>query len=164
MINRKRGFRIRRKLAKVFHWMTRRQMRSPTRRSLSSPGSKILRLGTYLSRGAQRLCSFRSRGRGYVRVGHEKPVRHDVPKGHLAVYVGQSGDSMCRVMVPVIYFNHPLFGELLREAEKVHGYNHPGGITLPCGISELERIQKRIAESGRYRHLDRHKVDQYRIS
>lgn len=136
---------------KVFHWMTRPRVKShnqnPSRRSIS----KVLRLGKFISGGAKRLCSFRSTGaRGYVRVGQENTAAGiDVPKGFLAVYVGRSTDDTCRVMVPVIYFNHPLFGELLREAETVHGYDHPGGITLPCGISEFESIQTRIASGGR---------------
>jgi hypothetical protein len=35
-------------------------------------------------------------------------------------------------LVPVIYFNHPLFGELLREAEEEFRHQHQGGITIPC--------------------------------
>lgn len=68
-----------------------------------------------------------------------------VPKGHMAVYVGQNDGDFSRVFVPVIYFNHPLFGELLREAEEEYGYNHPGGITIPCRIAEFERVKTRIA-------------------
>lgn len=44
-----------------------------------------------------------------------------VLKGHLAVYVGQQDSGFHRVLVPVIYFNHPLFDELLREAEEEFG-------------------------------------------
>ncbi|KAK4795890.1 hypothetical protein SAY86_028216 [Trapa natans] len=142
---RKRGIKIRRKLVKVFQWMTRlRRSRNLPRRSIACSGSKIFNL-------AKRLCSFRLTAHPYVRVGHEKNPTwiNDVPKGHLAVYVGRSRDDSCRVTVPVIYFNHPLFRELLSETEKVHGYDHPGGITLPCGISEFERIQSRIAGDSR---------------
>ncbi|PHT95424.1 Auxin-responsive protein SAUR36 [Capsicum annuum] len=69
-----------------------------------------------------------------------------VPKGHLAVYVGQKDGDYKRVLVPVIYINHPLFSELLREAEEEYGFNHPGGITIPCRISEFERVQTRIQQ------------------
>lgn len=72
-----------------------------------------------------------------------KPVV--VPKGHMAVYVGESDDDTQRYLVPVIYFNHPLFGELLKEAEKIYGFNHPGRIVIPCGVSEFEKVQMRIA-------------------
>ena len=47
------------------------------------------------------LCAYRRRA------SHESPVT--VLKGHLAVYVGQKDGDFYRVLVPVIYFNHPLF-------------------------------------------------------
>ncbi|XP_074592003.1 auxin-responsive protein SAUR24-like [Curcuma longa] len=62
------------------------------------------------------------------------------PKGHLAVYVGWE-----RYTLPVIYFNHPLFGELLREAEEEFGFHHTGGITLPCPAARFEDVRNRIA-------------------
>ncbi|KAF9614474.1 hypothetical protein IFM89_018721 [Coptis chinensis] len=74
---------------------------------------------------------------------HPKPI--EVPKGHLAVYVGSKDDDPHRVLVPIIYFNHPLFGQLLQEAEKEFGYNHSGGIKIPCPISEFERVKTSIA-------------------
>ncbi|KAG9145076.1 hypothetical protein Leryth_018362 [Lithospermum erythrorhizon] len=55
-----------------------------------------------------------------------------VPKGHLAVYVGDQEHETSRVFVPVIYFNHPLFVELLKESEMVYGFNHQKGIQIPC--------------------------------
>jgi SAUR family protein len=77
----------------------------------------------------------------------EKP--DPVPKGYLAVYVGDgngNGDGdFHRVLVPVFYFNHPLFGELLREAEEKYGFHQEGGITIPCRFSEFEKVQTRIA-------------------
>jgi SAUR family protein len=54
----------------------------------------------------------------------------DVPKGYLAVYVGE---KMKRFVVPVSYLNQPLFQELLNQAEEQFGYDHPtGGLTIPC--------------------------------
>lgn len=82
-------------------------------------------------------------GSGYVR-SESDPV----PKGHLAVYVGHEDGDLHRVLVPVIYFNHPLFGELLREAEKEYGFHHQGGITLPCRFTEFERVKTRIASGS----------------
>jgi SAUR family protein len=65
----------------------------------------------------------------------------------LAVYVGDgNGDGdFHRVLVPVFYFNHPLFGELLREAEEEYGFHQEGGITIPCQFSEFEKVRTRIA-------------------
>jgi SAUR family protein len=59
----------------------------------------------------------------------------EVPKGYLAVYVG---DQMRRFVIPVSYLNQPLFQELLNQAEKEFGYDHPtGGLTIPCGEDEF---------------------------
>jgi len=76
----------------------------------------------------------------------EKAV--SVPKGHLAVYVGQKDGDFHRVLVPVMYFNHPLFSQLLKEAEEEYGFNQQGGITIPCRYSEFERVHTRIQSSG----------------
>ena len=54
----------------------------------------------------------------------------NVPKGYLAVYVG---DKMRRFLIPVYYLNQPLFRELLSQSEEEFGYDHPtGGLTIPC--------------------------------
>ena len=85
---------------------------------------------------------------GYVQLGHI-PIEL-LPKGHLAVHVGESEDEKQRVLVPVTHFNHPLLGKLLEDAEKVYGFDHPGVITIPCRVSEFERVQKIIATTGGY--------------
>jgi SAUR family protein len=55
----------------------------------------------------------------------------DVPKGHLAIYVGESEKK--RFVVPVSLLNHPSFQELLGKAEEEFGFDHPmGGLTIPC--------------------------------
>lgn len=80
------------------------------------------------------------------------------PKGHLPVYVGRKDvDPPRRVLVPVIYFNHPLFGELLRGAEEEFDFRHPGGITIPCPISDFESVRTRVAAASgvRCRHRGR---------
>nr|GMD11023.1 auxin-induced protein 15A-like [Ipomoea batatas] len=57
----------------------------------------------------------------------------DVPRGHLAVYVGESPDERHRFVVPISYLNHPLFHDLLSLAEEEYGFRHPtGGLTIPC--------------------------------
>ncbi|EXC50771.1 hypothetical protein L484_000538 [Morus notabilis] len=60
-------------------------------------------------------------------------TRHhsDVPKGHIAVYVGEFQKK--RFVVPIAFLNHPSFRELLKRAEEEFGFNHPmGGLTIPC--------------------------------
>ncbi|KAK2435195.1 auxin-induced protein 15A [Trifolium repens] len=54
----------------------------------------------------------------------------DVPKGYLAVYVGE---KMKRFVIPVSCLNQTSFQELLSQAEEQFGFDHPmGGITIPC--------------------------------
>jgi SAUR family protein len=54
----------------------------------------------------------------------------DMPKGYLAVYVGE---KMKRFVIPISYLNQPSFQELLNQAEEQFGYDHPtGGLTIPC--------------------------------
>lgn len=153
MMGKTRGFRLQHRVLRVFKWcIHRRTTRRATYQRLqpaSSPAvpfSKLCRLFHSVKKGATRMYH-RESNSGYIRAGQE-PLRlpASVPKGHLAVYVGDKEDDTCRVVVPVIYFNHPLFGELLREAEEVYGFNHAGGlIQIPCPRSELENVRMRIA-------------------
>ncbi|XP_055960768.1 auxin-responsive protein SAUR21-like [Mercurialis annua] len=55
----------------------------------------------------------------------------DVPRGFLAVYVGEMEKK--RFLVPLSYLNHPSFQDLLNKAEEKFGFDHPmGGMTIPC--------------------------------
>ncbi|KAM0012771.1 putative small auxin-up RNA [Helianthus debilis subsp. tardiflorus] len=55
----------------------------------------------------------------------------DVPKGHLAVYVGEKEKR--RFVVPISYLQQPLFQKFLRESEEEFGFDHSmGGLTLSC--------------------------------
>ncbi|PHT99721.1 Auxin-responsive protein SAUR23 [Capsicum chinense] len=55
----------------------------------------------------------------------------DVPKGHCALYVGESQKK--RFVVPVSYLNQPSFQDLLAQAEEEFGFDHPmGGLTIHC--------------------------------
>ncbi|WOL05922.1 auxin-induced protein 15A-like [Canna indica] len=53
----------------------------------------------------------------------------DVPKGHFAVYVGE---SRSRFIVPISVLTHPEFQSLLRQAEEEFGFAHDMGLTIPC--------------------------------
>ena len=161
-----RGFKVKGKLLKIYKWVSRPRRKQPRYQSLDppkrrSPMAKVLTLARSLRKGAKELCSPKS---GYYQLAHD-PVESSkqgegrgggIPKGHLAVYVGESQNETQRYLVPVIYFNHPLFGELLKEAEKVYGFNHPGRITIPCRASEFEKVQMRIASCGE--HCKRHRI------
>ncbi|KAK9051944.1 hypothetical protein SSX86_028572 [Deinandra increscens subsp. villosa] len=55
----------------------------------------------------------------------------DVPKGHLAVYVGEKDKR--RFVVPLSYLEQPLFQNLLRQSEEEFEFDHQmGGLTLSC--------------------------------
>ncbi|KAK8654575.1 hypothetical protein V6N13_128534 [Hibiscus sabdariffa] len=148
------GFKIGKRLVRISRWFTRKarnpcgcgyqyhRLKQAGSFCRSKTLSKFICWGRRLTNGAKSICSAQS-GSGYFPIIKEKHI--EVPKGHLAVYVGQNNGDFHRVLVPVIYFNHPLFGQLLRDAEKEYGFSHPGGITLPCGFSEFERVQTRIA-------------------
>ncbi|KAK0580537.1 hypothetical protein LWI29_003058 [Acer saccharum] len=73
-----------------------------------------------------------------------KQVIRDVPKGCLAIKVGQAGEEQQRFVVPVLYFNHPLFMQLLKEAEEEYGFEQKGTITIPCHVEEFRYVQGMI--------------------
>lgn len=63
----------------------------------------------------------------------------NVPKGHFAVYVGETYKH--RFVVPISYLKQPLFQDLLRQAEEEFGYDHPmGGLTIPCSIDAFLNV------------------------
>ncbi|XVF45406.1 hypothetical protein PTKIN_Ptkin02bG0203100 [Pterospermum kingtungense] len=69
--------------------------------------------------------------------------KRDVPKGYLAVYVGESEKK--RFVVPLSYLNQPLFQDLLSKAEEEFGFNHPmGGLTIPCHEDMFIHITSRL--------------------
>ncbi|XP_070020827.1 auxin-responsive protein SAUR22-like [Nicotiana tabacum] len=66
-----------------------------------------------------------------------------VPKGHFAVYVGESEKK--RYVVPITYLNHPSFQNLLRKAEEEYGFHHPmGGLTIPCNENDFVDVTSRL--------------------
>ncbi|XP_028093429.1 auxin-responsive protein SAUR21-like [Camellia sinensis] len=55
----------------------------------------------------------------------------DVPKGYVAVYVGESENK--QFVIPISYLNQPSFQGLLSQAEEEFGFDHPmGAFTIPC--------------------------------
>ncbi|MFS8032453.1 putative small auxin-up RNA [Helianthus anomalus] len=148
-----RGFRIGHKLVKLVRWGLHRRRKDSTYLRLNKPNyparamSKLRGFACSLKKSAKDICLRKSSS--YIRLGtKEKNKNPVVPKGHLAVYVGEKEHDARRVLVPVIYFNHPLFGDLLRETEKVYGFNYDGGIHVPCRISEFENVKTKINAAG----------------
>ncbi|KAM3218776.1 Auxin-responsive protein SAUR32 [Capsicum chinense] len=75
-----------------------------------------------------------------------------VPKGYLAIKVGQAEEEQQRFIVPVSYFNHPLFIQLLKEAEEVYGFHHKGTITIPCHVEQFRCVQGKIDKHQHHHH------------
>ncbi|KAK7400954.1 hypothetical protein VNO78_12266 [Psophocarpus tetragonolobus] len=67
----------------------------------------------------------------------------DMPKGYLAVYVGE---KMKRFVIPISYLICPSFQELLNQAEEEFGYDHPmGGLTIPCSEDVFQNITSHLS-------------------
>ncbi|KAK9103202.1 hypothetical protein Sjap_020456 [Stephania japonica] len=181
----RRGFRLGRRVINVFRRVLCRRRNHPspvyTRLLTDAPDdpkkkktvTKIIhKWGQTIKRQAQELCRIKPSAppRRYRRLGlgggggGAEVEAVPVPKGHLAVYVeaqrkgGGGGEEAerHRFLVPVIYFNHPLFGELLREAERVYGFHQEGGITIPCPVSEFQNVKAKVSAACRkatWKHL-----------
>ncbi|WOL07026.1 auxin-responsive protein SAUR36-like [Canna indica] len=163
-----RGFKLGRRLARVWRWAVCSSRRryakqqylrldsaadSASKSNLSAASmmtTKLFSWGRHLARRLRRGAAPYGRNLPLL----ERPEEPPPPKGHLAVYVGgeMEGGPPRRYLVPVIYFNHPLFGELLREAEEEFGFHHPGGITIPCPAAKFEHVRTRIAACGQRLH------------
>lgn len=161
-----RGFRLGRKLLGFWRWALCNRRR---RRGGGGGGGGYLRLrtcsggDTCRDRAARKLAPVLRWGRSLARrlslgwrSGGAARMLDDggepapsTPKGQVAVYVGGKapGESM-RYVVPVVYFNHPMFGELLKEAEEEFGFQHPGGITIPCPAARFEQAAA-VAAAGK---------------
>ncbi|XP_042476503.1 uncharacterized protein LOC122058099 [Macadamia integrifolia] len=63
----------------------------------------------------------------------------DVPKGYLAVYVGP---ELRRFIIPTTYLSLPMFKLLLEKAEEEFGFDHKGGLTIPCEIETFKFLLK----------------------
>ncbi|KAL3843391.1 hypothetical protein ACJIZ3_000794 [Penstemon smallii] len=62
----------------------------------------------------------------------------DVPAGHVAICVG---NSCRRFIVRASYLNHPVFRQLLSQAEEEYGFdNNSGPLMIPCDEFTFEEI------------------------
>ncbi|XP_071697419.1 auxin-responsive protein SAUR21-like [Rutidosis leptorrhynchoides] len=75
--------------------------------------------------------------------GSNTPTSIHIPKSHFAVYVGEHEKT--RFVVPVSLLSQPTFQELLHQAEKEFGYNHPmGALTVPCSEDRFNDLASRL--------------------
>ncbi|GAB4858597.1 hypothetical protein Ancab_010071 [Ancistrocladus abbreviatus] len=99
----------------------------------------------------------RGHGHGLHQHQHGKKELKDIPKGYLAILVGHEGEEQLqRFIIPVIYFNHPLFMQLLKEAEEEYGFDHKGPITIPCHVEEFRNVQGMIDREQHFMHHHQH--------
>lgn len=82
-----------------------------------------------------------------------KGKKEQIPKGCLAVKVGETGQEQERFVVPLVYFNHPLFMQLLKTAEEEYGFDHKGPITIPCHIQHFRNVQGIIDRELHHHHV-----------
>ena len=84
-----------------------------------------------------------------------KVFKDVIPKGFMAIKVGQ-GEEQQRFVVPVIYFNHPLFMQLLKEAEEEYGFDQKGTITIPCHVEEFRNVSGLIDREKSFHNHHHH--------
>lgn len=69
-----------------------------------------------------------------------------VPRGHLAVYVGS---SCCRFVIPTSYLSMPDFRAMMEWAADEFGFEHEGGLRIPCEEEDFEHLLMRcLAKHG----------------
>lgn len=83
---------------------------------------------------------------------HGKKEATHIPKGCLAILVGHEGEEQQRFIIPVIYINHPLFMQLLKEAEEEYGFDHKGPLNIPCHVEEFRHVQGIIDKESSHHH------------
>ncbi|KAK7279486.1 hypothetical protein RJT34_24539 [Clitoria ternatea] len=69
--------------------------------------------------------------------GSGKKPPADVPRGHLAVTVGE---AKRRFVIRADYLNHPLLQQLLDQAYEGYGFNESGPLAIPCDEFLFENI------------------------
>ncbi|KAI3750970.1 hypothetical protein L2E82_21925 [Cichorium intybus] len=86
--------------------------------------------------------------------------KKNIPKGCVTVMVGHEDEEKKRFVIPVMYMNHPLFLELLKEAEEEYGFQNQGPIIIPCRVQDFCNVQRLIEKGHRhpYYHNNHHPI------
>ncbi|KAM3370733.1 hypothetical protein ACQJBY_012113 [Aegilops geniculata] len=98
----------------------------------------------------QTLRRWRSRAAARTAAGGGGGGAVSVPAGHVAVCVGGSSR---RFVVRAAHLNHPVFRELLRQAEEEYGFPSGasgacGPIALPCDEGLFEHVLRHLSSSS----------------
>ncbi|KAK3029042.1 hypothetical protein RJ639_040094 [Escallonia herrerae] len=79
--------------------------------------------------------------RSLMAANRTPPTTMDVPKGYLAVYVGEQEKK--RFVIPISFLS---FQGLLSQAEEDFGFDHPmGGLTIPCREEKFIDLTSRLS-------------------
>ncbi|XP_051132031.1 auxin-induced protein 15A [Andrographis paniculata] len=103
---------------------------------------QIVRLKGFLQKWQRVTLSNKANGNGCAsddETGQSPKTPTDVPRGYLAVYVGQ---ELRRFIIPTSYLGDPLFKVLLEKVEEEFGFHHGGGLTIPCEIETFKFLLK----------------------
>ncbi|KAL3651268.1 hypothetical protein CASFOL_004270 [Castilleja foliolosa] len=84
----------------------------------------------------------------------------DTPKGSVAVTVGK-GTEQQRFVIPLMYVNHPLFMDLLKEAEEEYGFYHVGPINIPCHVEEFRHVRGMIDKESMTSSQSHHRPEHH---
>ncbi|XXG43339.1 hypothetical protein AAC387_Pa01g3395 [Persea americana] len=101
--------------------------------------------------GLHHISSSNNRQEEEKKEGRKEEMKDVVPKGFLVVMVGQ-GQEKQRFVVPLVYLNHPLFVQLLKEAEEEYGFGQKGPISIPCHVEQFQNVQRIIEGEQSHHH------------
>ncbi|KAK1431625.1 hypothetical protein QVD17_08112 [Tagetes erecta] len=82
--------------------------------------------------------------------------KNNIPKGCMIVTVGHEDEEQKKFIIPVMYVNHPLFMELLKEAEDEYDFSHQGPINIPCHVQDFFNVQGIIDQDQHLNHHGHH--------
>nr|KYP73780.1 Indole-3-acetic acid-induced protein ARG7 [Cajanus cajan] len=82
--------------------------------------------------------------------GSGKKPPADVPRGHLAVAVGE---AKRRFVIRADYLNHPLLQQLLEQAYEGKGFNKSGPLAIPCDEFLFEDIIQTLRDGTSSTHV-----------
>ncbi|KAI3899351.1 hypothetical protein MKW92_003797 [Papaver armeniacum] len=69
-----------------------------------------------------------------------------IPKGHFAVYVGDTQIKK-RFVVPISYLKHTCIQQLLNQAGEEFGFDYPtGGVTIPCSEETFMNLTSQLSD------------------
>ncbi|XVF83185.1 hypothetical protein PTKIN_Ptkin16aG0113700 [Pterospermum kingtungense] len=84
---------------------------------------------------------------GMCLVEEDYTTPKDVPRGHVAVYVGE--DYCKRFVIKISSLKHPLFKALLDRAEEVFDFSAGSKLCIPCNENIFAIILQYITASQR---------------